>query len=40
MCGRYALYGPVSRHRAQKEDDALPEWWESLVDEINERVPR
>jgi putative SOS response-associated peptidase YedK len=40
MCGRYALYGPISRHRNTKVDDELPEWWDALVDQINERLPR
>jgi hypothetical protein len=38
MCGRYALYGLISRHRANKIDDELPEWWYALVDQINERL--
>jgi hypothetical protein len=40
MCGRYALYGPISRHRANKLDEDLPDWWDTLVDLINERPPR
>jgi putative SOS response-associated peptidase YedK len=40
MCGRYALYGPISRHRNTKVDDELPAWWDALVDQINERSPR
>lgn len=39
MCGRYALYGPISRHRTQKEDDAS-RCWDSLVGVIDERAPR
>jgi hypothetical protein len=33
MCGRYALYGSISRHRNNKVDDMLPEWWDALVDQ-------
>lgn len=40
MCGRYALFGPISRHRANRIDEELPEWWDALVDAINERPAR
>jgi hypothetical protein len=40
MCGRYALYGPVSRHRKNKSVDDLPEWYSGLVDAINARPMR
>jgi putative SOS response-associated peptidase YedK len=40
MCGRYAIYGPISRHRANKIDEDLPDWWDTLLDVINERPPR
>ncbi len=40
MCGRYALYGPISRHRKNKPVDDLPDWYPSLVDAINVRVMR
>ena len=39
MCGRYALYGPISRHR-ETPDAALPAWWTALADTINERPMR
>jgi putative SOS response-associated peptidase YedK len=39
MCGRYALYGPISRHR-KMPDEALPEWWAALADTINARPMR
>ncbi len=35
MCGRYALYGPISRHRPMPDDAPLPEWWPALADTIN-----
>lgn len=40
MCGRYALYGPISRHRANKIDDDLPDWWDDLAETIDGRPPR
>ena len=40
MCGRYALYGPISRHRKNKPVDDLPEWYSVLVYSINERPMR
>jgi putative SOS response-associated peptidase YedK len=40
MCGRYALYGPISRHRKNKPVDDLPEWYPSLVDHLNARPMR
>ncbi|HEY4137226.1 MAG TPA: SOS response-associated peptidase [Casimicrobiaceae bacterium] len=40
MCGRYALYGPISRHRKMPDEAALPEWWAALADTINERPMR
>jgi putative SOS response-associated peptidase YedK len=40
MCGRYALYGPISRHRSTKVDDDFPDWWTALVDAINTRPMR
>ena len=40
MCGRYALYGPISRHRNMPADAELPEWWATLADTINERPMR
>jgi putative SOS response-associated peptidase YedK len=40
MCGRYALYGPISRHRKNKIDEELPDWWTALVDTINARPMR
>ena len=40
MCGRYALYGPISRHRANKIDEDLPDWCPMLVDGINARPMR
>jgi putative SOS response-associated peptidase YedK len=40
MCGRYALYGPISRHRRMPEQAALPEWWPALADTINARPMR
>lgn len=40
MCGRYALYGPVSRHRRMPDEAAPPEWWASLADTINGRAMR
>ena len=27
MCGRYALYGPISRHRKNEPVDDLPDWY-------------
>ena len=35
MCGRYALYGPISRHRKNKPVDDLPDWYPTVVDAIN-----
>jgi putative SOS response-associated peptidase YedK len=40
MCGRYALYGPISRHRKNRPADDLPDWYSSLVDTINSRPMR
>jgi len=40
MCGRYALYGPIFRHRKNKPVDDLPDWYPSLVDTINARPMR
>jgi putative SOS response-associated peptidase YedK len=40
MCGRYALYGPISRHRGTKTDEELPEWWDRLAETIDARPPR
>ena len=40
MCGRYALYGPLSRHRNNRPVDELPEWYPGLVDTINARAMR
>jgi hypothetical protein len=40
MCGRYALYGPISRHRNNRLADELPEWYAGLVDAINARSMR
>jgi putative SOS response-associated peptidase YedK len=40
MCGRYALYGPVSRHRANRPIDELPDWYVELVAAINARPMR
>jgi hypothetical protein len=40
MCGRYALYGPISRHRKNRPIDELPEWYPGLVDSINARPMR
>jgi putative SOS response-associated peptidase YedK len=40
MCGRYALYGPISRHRKNRPIDELPEWYPGLVDAINARPMR
>jgi putative SOS response-associated peptidase YedK len=40
MCGRYALYGPISRHRKNQPIDELPEWYPGLVDAINARLMR
>ena len=38
MCGRYALYGPISRHRKDRTD--VPEWYFALADAINARPMR
>ena len=40
MCGRYALYGPISRHRKNKPVEDLPDWYLSVVDAINARPMR
>jgi putative SOS response-associated peptidase YedK len=40
MCGRYALHGPISRHRANRPVDEPPEWYSALVDTINARPMR
>jgi putative SOS response-associated peptidase YedK len=40
MCGRYALYGPISRHRGNAQDADLPEWYFALADAINARPMR
>jgi hypothetical protein len=40
MCGRYALYGPISRHRKNRPIDEPPEWYPGLVDAINARPMR
>lgn len=40
MCGRYALYGPISRHRTPPDEDVPPEWWPALADAINVRPMR
>jgi len=40
MCGRYALYGPISRHRKKRPIDQLPEWYPGLVEAINARPMR
>lgn len=40
MCGRYALYGPISRHRRMPDEAASPAWWEALADTINTRPMR
>jgi hypothetical protein len=40
MCGRYALYGPISRHRKNRPIDEGPEWYPGLVDAINARPMR
>jgi len=40
MCGRYALHGPISRHRKNRPIDELPEWYPGLVDRINARPMR
>ena len=39
MCGRYALYGSVSRKRPLPDEAAAP-WWGELIEEINRRKPR
>ena len=39
MCGRYALYGPISRHRKNEPAD-VSEWYGALVDTINARPMR
>jgi len=40
MCGRYALYGPISRHRKNRPDVDVPEWYSALADAINARPMR
>ena len=40
MCGRYALYGPISRHRKNKPVEDLPDWYSSVVNAINARPMR
>ena len=40
MCGRYALYGPISRHRKSRPDEELPDWYPTLVDAVNARPMR
>jgi hypothetical protein len=40
MCGRYALYGPISRHHKNRPEIDLPEWYFALVDAINARPMR
>jgi putative SOS response-associated peptidase YedK len=40
MCGRYALYRPISRHRKNRPTGELPEWYPGLVDSINARPMR
>jgi putative SOS response-associated peptidase YedK len=40
MCGRYALFGPISRHRENKPVEDLPDWYPSVVDAINARPMR
>jgi hypothetical protein len=40
MCGRYALYGPISRHRKNRPIDELPERYPDLVDAIDMRPIR
>jgi putative SOS response-associated peptidase YedK len=40
MCGRYALYGPISRHRKNKPVGDLPDWYPSVIDAINVRPMR
>lgn len=40
MCGRYALYGPISRNRALKDDAERFNWLGELVVQIQTRKPR
>jgi putative SOS response-associated peptidase YedK len=40
VCGRYALFGPISRHRRDRPVDVLPDWYSGLVDAINMRPMR
>lgn len=40
MCGRYALFGPISRHRKNRPDDERPAWYTALIDSINARPMR
>jgi hypothetical protein len=37
MCGRYALHGPISRHRKNRPIDERAPWYPGLVDTINAR---
>jgi putative SOS response-associated peptidase YedK len=39
MCGRYALYGPISRKRPLPPE-ANSTWYGELIEEINRRKPR
>ncbi len=38
MCGRYALYGPISRKRPAP--DSTHDWLADLIGNINKRAPR
>jgi putative SOS response-associated peptidase YedK len=40
VCGRYALVGPISRHRKSRPIDELLEWYPGLVDAIDARPMR
>lgn len=39
MCGRYALYGPISRKRPLPEE-AQNDWLGELIEQVNRRKPR
>lgn len=40
MCGRYALYGPISRKRPQAAAEREADWFDALIEHVNADKPR